>query len=52
MSQDKRNEKGELMELSHAPVPGFRKAFIIIFALGCMYLAGVFIFGGYFINAH
>jgi len=52
MSEGKRNEHGELMELSHEPVPGFKAAFVIIFALGCIYLAGVFIFGGSVINAH
>ena len=52
MSEGPRNEQGELMELKHEPVPGFKKAFIIIFALGCLYLAGVFLFGGSIINAH
>ena len=52
MSEGKRNEQGELMELSHEAVPGFKKAFYVIFALGCLFLAGVFIFGGSGINAH
>lgn len=52
MSNGPRNDKGELMELSHDPVPGFRKAFLIIFFLGMFFLAGVFIFGGMLSNAH
>ena len=32
------SKKKEIMVLSHDPWPGFKKAFYIIFALGCGYL--------------
>ena len=35
----------ELMELAHKPVPGYRTAFYIIFALSLIYLTIIFIFG-------
>jgi hypothetical protein len=33
----------EKMELSHAPVPGYRIAFFIVFAVSLAYLALIFI---------
>jgi len=35
----------EIMELGHDPVPGYRPAFYIIFAISFIYLAVIFIFG-------
>jgi len=35
--------KDEKMELSHAPVPGYRTAFYIVFAVSLAYLALIFI---------
>jgi len=35
--------KDEKMELSHDPVPGYRTAFYIIFAVSLAYLALIFI---------
>ncbi len=35
----------EIMELSHDPVPGYRPAFYIIFAISLIYLAIIFIRG-------
>jgi len=37
--------KGELMELKHDAVPGYRTAFYIAFALGIAYLSVLFILG-------
>ena len=34
----------ERMELSHEAVPGYRPVFYVVFALGLLYLAGVFLF--------
>ncbi len=42
MGHGQRNEKGELLELKHAPAPGYRKAFYIAFTLGSLYLIGLF----------
>ncbi|MBI5213435.1 MAG: hypothetical protein HY957_08700 [Nitrospirae bacterium] len=36
-------EKKEIMELSHEPVPGYRTAFYIVFLLGVLYLAVIFL---------
>ena len=39
-------EKDEvIMELGHDPVPGYRTAFYIIFAISFIYLAVIFIMG-------
>ncbi|MFQ5587160.1 MAG: hypothetical protein ACE5GF_10145 [Thermodesulfobacteriota bacterium] len=35
-------EKKEIMELSHDPVPGYKPAFYIIFAIFVIYLAVIF----------
>jgi len=35
----KRNEKGQITELSHDAWPGFRPAFLIILAVSSLYLA-------------
>jgi len=35
----KQESKKEIMELSHEPWEGFKKAFIIIFGISCFYLA-------------
>ena len=35
----------EIMELAHEPVPGYRAAFYIIFAISLIYLAVIFIHG-------
>lgn len=40
----KENDK-EIMELAHEPVPGYRTAFYVIFALSLIYLAIIFISG-------
>ena len=32
-------EQKEIMELGHEPWPGYKKAFGIVFALSCVYLA-------------
>lgn len=37
----KRNEKGEITELSHEAWPGFRPAFLVVFAVGVLYLATI-----------
>ena len=44
----KRNDRGEIVVLGHAPWPGYRKAFLIAFALGWLYLLLAFsgILGG------
>lgn len=45
MKDEHRNADGELMELKHDPVPGYRTAFYIAFAVGMLYLAVLFILG-------
>lgn len=35
----------EIMVLAHTPVPGYRTAFYIIFAISLIYLAVIFISG-------
>ena len=52
MAEDiQRNEQGEIIVLAHAPWPGYRKAFYLVFALGNFYLllafSGLFSFGGH-----
>ncbi len=44
----KRNEQGEIIELGHAPWPGYRKAFYVAFGLGWLFLLLAFtgILGG------
>lgn len=42
-----KEEKEEIMELSHEPVPGYKKIFYIVFAVGILYLAAVFLFGSH-----
>ncbi|MGR3318200.1 MAG: hypothetical protein ACUZ8O_06930 [Candidatus Anammoxibacter sp.] len=37
------NEKDVIMELKHDAVPGYRKAFYIVFALGIIYLGIIFL---------
>ena len=37
----------EIMELRHEPVPGYKKIFYIVFAVGVLYLAAVFLFGSH-----
>lgn len=32
------------MELSHEPVPGYRKAFYIAFAVGLLYLGSILLY--------
>ena len=36
-------DKGEIMELKHEGLPGYRPVFYAVFALGLVYLAIVFI---------
>ncbi len=36
-------EKKEIMELSHEPVSGYRTAFYIVFLVGILYLAVIFL---------
>ncbi len=38
---DERGPRGEIMELGHEPWPGFRKAFAVVFAAACLYLAAL-----------
>lgn len=38
----KKNDAGEILYLGHAPWPGYRKAFYIVFGLGMLYLALAF----------
>ncbi|MCP4671617.1 MAG: hypothetical protein GY857_09950 [Desulfobacula sp.] len=38
LHQKQENNK-EIMELSHEPWEGFKKAFIVIFGISCFYLA-------------
>jgi hypothetical protein len=52
MSDGPRNDKGELMELGHDAVPGYRKIFYVIFVLGLSYLFFVFAFGDSFMGGH
>jgi hypothetical protein len=40
-----KEEDKEIMELAHTPVPGYRAAFYIIFAISFIYLAVIFISG-------
>ena len=40
----KENDK-EIMVLGHEPVPGYRPAFYIIFAISLIYLTIIFIMG-------
>lgn len=40
-------ESEEIMELRHEPVPGYKTAFYIIFAIGVLYLGAVFLFGSH-----
>lgn len=46
-----KNAQGEIVFLGHSPWPGYRKAFYIVFALGCLYLllafSGLFSSGGH-----
>ena len=44
MSEEKRNEKGELMELGHEAVHGYRKILFIALGLGAAYLAWILMF--------
>lgn len=37
----KRNEKGEITELSHDAWPGFKPAFLVILAVSVLYLATI-----------
>ena len=37
----KRNEKGEITELSHDPWPGFKPAFLVILAGSVLYLVTI-----------
>ena len=39
------------MELKHDAVPGYKKIFYIVFALGSLYLGWIFIFGNHFFGA-
>jgi hypothetical protein len=40
----KQESKKEIMELSHEPWKGFKKAFVIIFGISCFYLAMILFF--------
>lgn len=42
-----KKEHEELMELRHEPVPGYKKIFYVIFAIGVSYLCAVFLFGSH-----
>jgi hypothetical protein len=42
-----KEKKEEIMELGHEPVPGYKKIFYIIFTVGILYLATVFLFGSH-----
>jgi hypothetical protein len=37
----KRNEKGEITELSHDPWPGFKPAFLVMLTVSVLYLATI-----------
>ncbi|MCL7488267.1 MAG: hypothetical protein M8357_08870 [Desulfobulbaceae bacterium] len=39
MSATEKNEQGEIMVLGHSPWPGYKKAFLLIFGIACLYLA-------------
>ena len=39
------------MELKHDPVPGYKKIFYIVTALGSLYLGWIFLFGHHFFDA-
>jgi hypothetical protein len=45
MSHGPVNEKGELLELRHEAVPGYRTAFYIAFVVGVLYLTALFLMG-------
>jgi len=52
MSEEiQRNEKGEIVVLTHSPWPGYRTAFYVVFALGSLFLllcfSGLFSSGGH-----
>lgn len=36
-------ETKEIMELTHEPVPGYRKIFLIVIAVGALYLGIIFL---------
>lgn len=38
-------EKGERMDLSHEPVPGYKRIFYVALAMGLLHLAGIFLYG-------
>ena len=40
----KKNETGELMELSHDAEPGYRPGFFIVLVIAAVYLAATFVF--------
>jgi hypothetical protein len=40
----KKDEKGELMELSHDAEPGYRPVFFIVLVIAAVYLAATFVF--------
>ena len=46
-----RNAEGEIVVLGHAPWPGYRTAFYVVFVLGNLYLllafSGLFATGGH-----
>jgi regulatory protein YycI of two-component signal transduction system YycFG len=44
--------KEEIQELSHAAWPGFKKAFIVVFALLTVYLIVIFLSGSDTGNVH
>lgn len=43
MNDGLRDDKGELLELKHPAVPGYKKAFYIAFAIGMIYLGALFL---------
>lgn len=45
MKDEHRNADGELMELKHDAVPGYRTAFYIAFAVGVLYLGILLMLG-------
>lgn len=42
-----KKEGEEIMELSHEPVPGYKKIFYIVITVGILYLGAVFLFGSH-----
>lgn len=38
-----KDEEGVIMELKHEAVPGYRKIFYVVFAIGIIYLSIVFL---------